>query len=112
MQANIETEVTEDEIKNGKKGNPYKCPVALSLSKTLGIVHPDRVTVGGTVLCVVNADGFFRYEIPEEIEKLIHAFDAGVEIEPFTASFRLLDKTERARVSAKKISPHPDYARH
>jgi hypothetical protein len=109
MQANIETDVTEDDIKNGKKGDPCNCPVALSLKRVLG---KGSITVGGSVLAVVNDDGFFRYEIPVEIEKLIHEFDAGVEIEPFPASFRLLDKTERARVSAKKISPHPDYARH
>lgn len=68
--------VTKNDIKNGKRGNCSKCPVALALYRRF----PDfKIKVGALIKI-----GHELLEIKNRVAFFIHDFDGGKKVKPFS----------------------------
>lgn len=76
--------VTEDDIKQGIKNDPFYCPIKLAADKSnLAIpVHE----VGENILLLCNNKAI---ELPDIAKNFIHDFDCGYSVKPFEFDIEL-----------------------
>lgn len=77
-------EVTADDIKNGRRGSPGCCPVALAMSRAFGADY----RCGSTIYRKATEGGF--QPMPHVVTQRIVRFDIGEQMEPF--SFHVPDR--------------------
>lgn len=78
--------ITEEDIKEGKRGDSCECPVARAVKRNIGghkcSVYPNW---RGTALLYVDVSASHSLTVPitQFVNRLMLAFDAGSEISPF-----------------------------
>jgi hypothetical protein len=73
--------VTEDHIKNGRRGSACECPVALAIKEATGC---QDVRVGTSRLTIKNlGDDCHDFLLPEKVFNFIWGFDHGKKVAPF-----------------------------
>lgn len=77
--------VTSEHIKNGRKGSPSACPIALAIMKKCYDVY-----VGTDYLQVKKQpDRYFtNMRFPKAVKAFIRKFDCGEEVAPFSFTLR------------------------
>ena len=80
--------VTQEDIRDGRKGSCSRCPVARAMYRALGINHggDDYVIVGVTGYAHVGntlQDASKVVALPREVNLFIHRFDTDRWVEPF-----------------------------
>lgn len=79
----IIVEVTEQDIKDGARGDCYYCPIALAVQRALN--HPPKVHVIISYVHVVMEDLSMKtYSLPQVATDFIVDFDHDFKISPFT----------------------------
>ncbi len=86
----FEIKVTKTDIKNGKKSDPYECPVGLALARALkkkfngNSYTSSHYTIWGNAI-TFSGDyrGYFDTALPAKALKFLEAFDAGLPVKPF-----------------------------
>jgi hypothetical protein len=83
--------VTEQDIKNGRKAELRKCPIALVIARELGCNQngTNSVRVGAT--CAFLGIGPL-WRLPEVARKFIRAFDRGQPVSPIEFEMPELDE--------------------
>jgi hypothetical protein len=88
--------VTQDDINNGQRGNPWSCPIALAAKRAL---HEPELSVDG---CHLNIEEYGAmvgcFDLPDECSEFVRAFDDGEAVQPF--EFAMSAATLRARAQA------------
>jgi hypothetical protein len=90
----VRIEVTKEDIENGKRQDPYGCPVACALKRVTGI----PVRVGVFTASIDDGTPYFHYvPLPAEVAKFITAFDTNsidtaALIVPFSFEFEYPEK--------------------
>lgn len=81
MKIKTKIEVTKKDIKGGKRGDGYSCPIALAVRRTLGIniISVDNISVDFPF----EGKGFSA-EIPTKVQRFIDSFDDGQDVKPFS----------------------------
>ena len=78
--------VTASHIRRGIRGNPFSCPIALSV-RTKG-----RVCVDPARMVISFDDVEWIYDLPQSAERFTYRFDEGKPVEPFVFQAQLLGK--------------------
>ena len=79
----LEFAVSEIDIINGVKSDPYQCPMAQALSRTYPLPAGCLWSVGFN--WITRTDTYRRFESTEEIRTFILKFDNGSPVQPFSA---------------------------
>lgn len=74
----LTVEVTEEDIKAGKRGKGDQCPIACALRRK-GDPYPDLYVGPNYIDCDSG-----RFRTPGEAKAFIQAFDSGFPVQPFT----------------------------
>ena len=80
MKNTLKIQVTGKDIKNGKRGDCNKCPIALAVGRKTGgwaSVSDDILTLRGV------------YSVPEEVNYFTEDFDHGKKVKPFSFVMRI-----------------------
>lgn len=89
----LRVEVTEEDIKNGKRDNCKKCPVVLALARTLGVKNVDvrwynadsqsleEPYYGASFVIAYQS---FSLKLPPEVGTKISKYDRSGEMQPFS----------------------------
>jgi len=92
----INLNITKDNIKNGERTNPGKCPIANSVMDTVkNVIYvsilPQEATIKVKTGKKIEA---FRGKLPEKAFNFIRNFDDGLRVNPFNLTLELnkLDK--------------------
>jgi hypothetical protein len=72
-------DVTATDISQGRRGSAYDCPVALAMSRALGL----PVLVTGFYFVVLGTSRFVRFDIPR-VSLFTFDFDDGRPVQPFS----------------------------
>lgn len=76
----MKIEVTDDDIRQGTKGNCVRCPVALAIERALGKDLAFEPWVVGDAAWV----GLRRCTLPRKARNWIRRFDRELSVAPFT----------------------------
>jgi hypothetical protein len=91
--AELVIEVTADDIAKGVVGDACRCPIALAVSRLLGIEAAEgNLAVMDRMVKVHYEDYRWRdrYRLPTEAEDFIEDFDCRDEVQPLTFTARLI----------------------
>ncbi|QIG58199.1 hypothetical protein SEA_SKOG_47 [Gordonia phage Skog] len=76
--------MTQEDIDNGV-GVPEWCPIALAIRRKRGV---DDAAVDDHQILVRRNQRASSYRVPQRVHDFVNAFDAGLDVEPFTFEAR------------------------
>ena len=86
--ARVKIEITANDIRLGKRGQPTSCPIARAIKRELG----DHPKVGGSGSFSIMLGGEYqRYSAPDKAGKFVYRFDTDGKdaVKPFSFVARL-----------------------
>lgn len=101
--------VTKDDIAEGRRANPYKCPIANAVRRITGIRRV-RVTTSFVDLSPAWFNDVDTVSLPRRAEQFIDHFDNSKPVKPFSFNLKLTPDQEKRcaalrtrRIRAKKV---------
>lgn len=90
----MKIQVTGEDIQNGTPSDCGRCPVALAVSRALGGVSHERISVTGLSVEVYDTQlKRWKHDVPPSyVGFFIRCFDYGLPVEPF--EFELSDEVK------------------
>ena len=73
----IKVSVTQQDIDNGRRQDPFSCPIALSLRRAFGA---EQIRIESHRIIIGNQE----YRPSKRMKTFIHKFDSGKSVEPQT----------------------------
>lgn len=73
--------VTAQDIKNGRVGDPCSCPIARAINRKRGY---SRARVGYSLLIAHTPEGLRKFYLPFHVTQKVLDFDQGESVQPFT----------------------------
>lgn len=89
MDDSITINVTQDDIKNGRRNSPYLCPIALSLKRETQ--NSTYITVGAKYAILDFKQVGQVYRLPFDARLFISHFDNGLSVVPQSFTLDLED---------------------
>jgi hypothetical protein len=82
----VRVSVTQEHIDNGTPSESDHCPIALAI---LDILSPQEVHVNQTDCLIVYQDYDVVFELPQEAQVFVEAFDSELPVQPIEFDMRL-----------------------
>lgn len=88
-------EVTEDDIRDGRPADAFRCPVALAVARALGVTDERDISVWDGFATVWNGALSEDYDLGADAQSWIEAFDLGYPVKPVAFRATRVDRRQR-----------------